>query len=70
MRDLPDKSSVVPIRRLRTINQLLRCAKANYRREEEFQAYPDTTVDQGNGTVIRLGQDISKEIRRNSRQQR
>lgn len=67
MSDLSDKT-VVPLRRLRAVNQLLRCTKADYQREEQFQTYPDTSVSPKNKTVIRLGQDISKEIRRNSRQ--
>lgn len=70
MNELSDKSSVVPIRRLRTINRLVSCTKADYQRDEQFQIYPVTSADEGDGTVIRLGQDISKEIRRNSRQQR
>lgn len=61
---------VVPIRRLRTINRLLSCVKADYQRDEQFQTFPLASNELADKKVIRLGQDISKEIRRTRRQQR
>ncbi|NQV70022.1 MAG: hypothetical protein HQ498_08355 [Pseudohongiella sp.] len=66
MKDLSDKS-IVPLQRLRTINQLLRGTKAGYQREEQFKTYPVATANPANTTVVRLGQDITREIRRNAK---